>query len=154
MTLEGSLHSATIAKVAGALVGFVTRASLAEASCTGGLAESAGLVTASLPWHVEYEGFSGTLPNLTAVKLRVFEKEEVLRVLGVNCHYRPAAAGMQTILNVGTGGTITSAALESATQLVLISGPNPPCPPTNGDVAANGRFTVQGSTTSVTVRLI
>lgn len=66
LTLEGSLHSRTLAKVERALVGYVTRASVA--SCTGG---NATLLTETLPWHIQYGSFAGTLPNITSVSLRV-----------------------------------------------------------------------------------
>lgn len=65
MTLEGSLHSRTIAKVSYALIGYITRAlSGVPASCTGG---EMTILQETLPWHVRYFGFSGTLPNIAAV---------------------------------------------------------------------------------------
>lgn len=64
VTLEGSLHSSTIAKVAETLIGQVYRASLAEARCSGGRAT---VRTETLPWHVRYLGFEGTLPKITAL---------------------------------------------------------------------------------------
>jgi len=66
VTLEGSFHSATIAKVNEALIGNISRASVN--SCTGG---SATALAETLPWHVRYSGFTGTLPNITGVKLRI-----------------------------------------------------------------------------------
>jgi len=63
-TLEGSFHSATIEKVRGALIGHVTRAALG--ACEGG---QAAAVQGSLPWHLQYESFRGTLPNITLVNL-------------------------------------------------------------------------------------
>jgi len=66
VTLEGSFHSSTLAKVIGALIGHVTRATVVGTSCTGGRAT---ILQETLPWHVTYEGFSGTLPRITAVRL-------------------------------------------------------------------------------------
>src|SRR5438270_9952949 len=60
VTMEGSFHSATIAKVIGSLIGYVTRAT--AATCTGG---GATINQPSLPWHVRYGGFTGTLPSIT-----------------------------------------------------------------------------------------
>jgi len=68
VTLEGSLHSSTIAKVAGALVGHVSRGTVNNAACTGGRAT---ILQASLPWHIRYGGFSGTLPNITSIVAHV-----------------------------------------------------------------------------------
>jgi hypothetical protein len=66
LTLEGSFHSRTLSKVERALVGHVARASVG--GCSGG---NATLLTETLPWHVQYGSFAGTLPNITSVSLRV-----------------------------------------------------------------------------------
>jgi hypothetical protein len=77
MTLEGSFHSSTIQKVAGALVGYITRASVGH-PCSGagemwvhnGTEAPLGNVRpTSLPWHMTYQGFTGTLPNISEVRL-------------------------------------------------------------------------------------
>jgi hypothetical protein len=65
VTFEGSLHSAAIAKVIGALVGHLSRATVNNAACTGGRVT---ILQASLPWHVHYDGFQGTLPNIAVVR--------------------------------------------------------------------------------------
>jgi hypothetical protein len=59
LTLEGSFHSATISKVSGALVGFITRGSINTGAC---LTNDATLLAETLPWHITYSGFNGTLP--------------------------------------------------------------------------------------------
>jgi len=61
LTMEGSLHSRTIAKVAGSLVGYITRADLG--ACAAG---TASVLTTTLPWHVRYSGFTGALPEITS----------------------------------------------------------------------------------------
>jgi hypothetical protein len=68
VTLEGSFHSTTLSKVADSLIGYITRAVVAEASCRGGRARAK---TETLPWHVRYESFVGTLPNITELKSRI-----------------------------------------------------------------------------------
>lgn len=67
VTLEGSYHSSTIHKVSEALVGYITRASMAS-PCTGG---TASFLSETLPWHLEYESFAGTLPNITRIQDRI-----------------------------------------------------------------------------------
>ncbi len=62
MTFEGSFHSATIKKVERALIGHITRASVG--TCPVG---SATVLSGSLPWHVQYAGFVGRLPEITGV---------------------------------------------------------------------------------------
>jgi hypothetical protein len=62
VTLEGTLHSRTISKISGLLIGYITTARVGEASCTGGTARA---LTETLPWHVQFVSFTGTLPNIT-----------------------------------------------------------------------------------------
>ena len=62
VTLEGSLHSRTVAKVQGALVGSITRVVI-NPCATGTLSPT------RLPWHLTYESFKGALPNITGVRL-------------------------------------------------------------------------------------
>jgi len=101
VTLEGSFHSHTIAKVIGTLLGFITRAIVDHNSCNGGDAwalteEETGNET--LPWHVTYEGFGGTLPNITSVRLLLtthFSSEPGL--FGITCLYSGNASGDVTL---------------------------------------------------------
>jgi len=64
LMLEGSFHSRTIQKTAGALIGHINRASVGV--CTGG---SLTVHTESLPWHEQYNSFEGTLPRITSVTI-------------------------------------------------------------------------------------
>ncbi len=66
VTYEGSFHSRTISKVSGGLVGFIYNAQIG--TCSGG---SERYLTETLPWHVQYNAFRGTLPNITDVKVSV-----------------------------------------------------------------------------------
>jgi hypothetical protein len=69
VTLAGSFHSTTITKTARSLIGLVTTASVGtRETCTGG---SARALTATLPWHVTYNSFTGTLPRISGVKLNL-----------------------------------------------------------------------------------
>ncbi len=64
--LEGSFHSATIAKVANALTGHITEA--AFRNCTGG---NATAHRETLPWHEQYRGFTGTLPRIETAAINL-----------------------------------------------------------------------------------
>jgi hypothetical protein len=77
MTLEGRLHSRTIGKVDGNLIGYITRAIVGH-PCAGagemwihnGTEAPLGNVRAtSLPWHMTYRGFTGTLPTITEIRI-------------------------------------------------------------------------------------
>jgi hypothetical protein len=67
VTIEGSLHTRTIAKVAGSLIGYITRVTIGQCS------QGTTVLTATLPWHISYEGFSGRLPAITLLILRAAE---------------------------------------------------------------------------------
>jgi hypothetical protein len=83
VTLEGSFHSRTISKVCGQLIGYITKAFVREASCTGG---SGRALTETLPWHVQYLGFIGTLPTITGIRLiLVGARFQVRNEAGTTC---------------------------------------------------------------------
>jgi len=64
VTLEGSLHSRTIRKVEGTLIGYITRVQTGQ--CNLGTT----ILTETLPWHISYISFSGTLPEITLLIIR------------------------------------------------------------------------------------
>jgi hypothetical protein len=66
VTLEGTLHSATMVKTVGSLIGYITRAILNI--CEAG---AATILTETLPWHIRYSGFQGTLPEITSLIVHV-----------------------------------------------------------------------------------
>lgn len=65
LTMEGSFHSASFVKTAGALIGHVYKASVGP--CEGEIGLT--INQEALPWHVRYRSFTGTLPNLTGILL-------------------------------------------------------------------------------------
>jgi hypothetical protein len=82
LTLEGSLHSRTIAKVAGSLIGYITRAILGR--CEAG---TATIEQERLPWHISYSGFEGALPNITSIFIHVVGASFHVRTTeGITCH--------------------------------------------------------------------
>jgi len=82
LTLEGSFHYRTMSKVLHALIGHITRARINN--CTHG---SATVLSSRLPWHITYEGFEGTLPDITAVRLLLTGAELRIHepVFGTEC---------------------------------------------------------------------
>jgi len=66
-TFEGAFHASTWRKVTGSLVGLIRVARLNN--CIEGSANSgATVLSETLPWHIQYEGFEGTLPNITSLR--------------------------------------------------------------------------------------
>jgi len=118
VTLEGSLHARTFAKVARALVGYITRASVG--TCSAG---EARVLTETLPWHLRYSSFTGTLPNITRVRLELVGFEHLISsVFGFHrCLYifpRESPGGL--ILNLGVGGVVQSAAIDELREHLLL----------------------------------
>jgi hypothetical protein len=93
VTLEGSLHTRTIAKVAESLIGYITRAIVGEGACSGGTART---LTETLPWHVRYTSFEGRLPDITGINTRIvlaaFQIRATIFGIPVTCLYRTTAA--------------------------------------------------------------
>ncbi|HEU4702902.1 MAG TPA: hypothetical protein VFS37_10510 [Conexibacter sp.] len=107
MSLEGSLHSRTIAKSSGTLIGYVTAAALG--TCAEGRAT---ILRETLPWHVRYASFSGTLPNITSIRVNVSGFSLRIQEPFAGCLWRSEAANPLIItLNREAGGSLTTAEL-------------------------------------------
>jgi len=149
--LEGSLHSSTIAKVIGALIGYITRASVAEAACTGG---RASVSQELLPWREQYDGFEGTLPAFTRVNRVVLGNGIRLFVNGVWCRYDAVAGNGFSIVLIRNTMTnrVTMVSFSGQVNGELL---NPPgCPSVAIAARSEGTETVLGSTASITLTLI
>jgi hypothetical protein len=164
VTLEGSFHSRTIPKVERLLIGAVTSAVVKQASCTNGVGSAFngterynGITPANtLPWHVTYESFSGTLPTPSAVNILFSRFRFGLRDNAGFCtgQYGSATDNITAAGNLGAGGAITS--------LIPIDGRNTAslirrdagiaCP--NGRMRGTGSVMLLGSTTLISVTLI
>jgi hypothetical protein len=117
LTLEGSLHSRTFRKVTGSLVGYITSAIVGP--CNTGT--TATILRETLPWHVRYSGFLGTLPGITSIITHVVGAGLRMRVFeAIQCLFRTTAAepGIMTfhrnittheITEAGISGTIRAA---------------------------------------------
>jgi hypothetical protein len=95
VTLEGSFHSSTFAKVTGSLIGLVTRARMQQ-PCTGGVVRVLnGTETGStntLPWHLRYDSFRGSLPAVTAIRLQIVGFGFYFTLMETRCLYASTAA--------------------------------------------------------------
>ena len=94
VTMEGSFHSASISKVSGLLVGYVTSAKVngTRAGCNN--TGSARVNTETLPWHVRYLSFVGTLPTITGISLATVGEDFNVDPEGAtpNCRVRTTSA--------------------------------------------------------------
>lgn len=150
VTLEGSFHSRTIPKVARLLIGLLTRAS--AAGCTNGrMTPSAE----TLPWHLTYEGFAGTLPNIRADIPLILRVAVLVEAPGFcNGRYGSATDSISyTAVIEGGGGITTATPVVGRNRLTLVQTLSGICP-TRGGFVGEGTVTVLNSTTGITVRLI
>jgi hypothetical protein len=145
VTLEGSMHSRTLPKITGLLVGYVTSARLGP--CPMG---SATILRETLPWHVQYQSFSGTLPNITNMSLNVINVSiAVKETFGITCLGRSTlfnemlfalAVHIGIVTGAFWGGTIPSGP-ECFNQTITLS-------------SGEGRTTVLNGTAAISIRLI
>jgi len=111
VTLEGSYHSRSMAKLSESLIGLATRAVVG--TCERG---SATILQETLPWHWTYESFRGTLPRIFGINLRLTAGRFRLRepFFGIQCiviidatepilliHTRDVGSGILTSLELG-----------------------------------------------------
>jgi hypothetical protein len=145
LTLEGSFHSRTLAKVVGSLVGYTTRAAF-PGDCPMSVRPE------TLPWHEHYLGFIGTLPNVTEVRTNDanigFNVTAIIFGFPVTCSYRTGT--VRATFNRETGGALTSERIEASGL-----------PPDEGFPCGEGELrgtsntlTVLNSSTRLTIRLI
>lgn len=152
VTLEGSFHSRTISKVCGQLIGYISRAFVRETGCAGG---SGRALTETLPWHVQYLGFEGTLPNIESIRLiLVGARFRVVNSNGTAClagttQAHPAGG----IANIVSGSVNTLRADE--TMRIPLGGGFVCSFAGESTFAGTAEVFVQGSTTTrITVRLV
>ena len=162
VTLEGSFHSATIAKVRGELIGLISRANVAR-PCSGGNAWTHDgierlervVLPNSLPWHVTYEAFEGRLPTIEAVRilLRRLRFSIEIPILGCLANYGAASDNPTGRAVLNAAGQVTSLAVAGAIARVTRTEGSANCPAI-GEFQGTGRVTLLGNTTAIVIRLI
>jgi hypothetical protein len=161
VTLEGSFHTRTIAKVARALIGAITRA-IAAHPCTNGegwadngTEPTPGGRINRLPFHVTYESFTGTLPNITGINLLLSRVSFVIQSGGLcTGRYGRTEDNITGLASVTGGrvGTLTPVAGRNTARLVTRIG-GILCPET-GTFTGTGNVTSLSAGAAVTVTLI
>jgi len=81
VTLSGSFHSRTITKTFNSLIGFINRGTVG--TCSAG--DSATVLAGTFPWHIQYNGFQGTLPNVIGIRLTLIRVSFQFNVDGTIC---------------------------------------------------------------------
>ncbi len=167
VTLEGSFHSKTISKVCGQLIGLITRAHLGprRANCTfnnsvedvrilnGGSGEGEE-TTSTLPWRILYVSFTGTLPRITRIRMKLLGIGFKLTALSTQCLYRSretSPAFGEAMVNETTG-EVTELAADRTRPIPKSSG-GIICP-SQFFVEGNARVTALETTTAITIKLV
>jgi hypothetical protein len=130
LTLEGSMHSRTMPKVLGSLVGYITSAILGP--CLQG---TATILRETLPWHLRYSGFEGALPNIRSFTLHLVGESVSIRepVFGIRCHIRTTetqpgigishrSTATHELTEVGVGGRIRTTECGAEGTFSSVSG--------------------------------
>lgn len=161
VTMEGTFHYRTILKVARSLIGYVTRAIVAR-PCSGfGQAYAyngtEGELTSnvnSLPWHVTYEGFTGSLPAIATIRLLLSGWRFILRGALSICLsiYGPNRNASAIAIRRAETGAITGIEPDGTIGYAPEANPGGECG--TGFFSGLGATTVLGRAEAITVRLI
>ena len=108
INMIGSFHASTFAKSAGSLVG-INALSQLPTNCAGG---TATVPLASMPWHLTYDSFAGSLPSIAAVRLNLIGFTALLRREFFGCELDSTTLEPVPIDLGITGGVITSATID------------------------------------------
>ena len=166
LTIEGSFHYGSIVKRERSLIGYVT-AAIIRRPCTNGEAWSAngreahprlGTLANTLPWHITYAGFGGTLPNISeiffsvrGIRLKVHTFFDTLCLTG-DANDSITGRGIRETRGVVTG--IEAVAGRNSMRLVAELGSSRLCPASASFRPNIGVITVLNTTTRITITLI
>jgi hypothetical protein len=150
VTLEGSFVDRTIAKVFNAQVGRMSAAAVRNEACTGG---HITFDAEALPWRVNYNGFSGTLPNITSIQLNFINLKWTFENGSQTCTSNAGAREPAKAEVLIAGGRVTGLRADENSGILLrgeflceLAG--------TGHFANTGTVVGLGTTASITVTLI
>jgi hypothetical protein len=162
VTMEGSFHSRTISKVSGSLIGYIYRA-IVQHPCSG--AEiwflngtetlPGGTRPNTLPWHLRYDSFTGTLPAITGVRFQIISHQFLFQVIGVGCQwFTDATDPAYDIMTIGAAGEVTRLRADETIESEIGGRLEGAFACGRGNWAHSARIFVGGTTTRITVRLV
>ena len=120
VSLGGSFHSGSFAKVAGSLVGVISQPTIDLPACVGG---TLSILVEALPWHVRYQSFAGRLPAISSAGLNWVGISLVIRfaAFGVTCLGRTTEAEPLAVsLVINERGVVTSVPISEASVIDLV----------------------------------
>lgn len=140
LTVEGSFHTRTLAKVEGLLFGYITAATVG--TCARG---SATVLRETMPWHQVFGSFAGTLPNITRI---------TAHIRGARFRLREPTFGIQCVALLDDILLISNEALGVLTSAELAGTAEQDCGIPATISGRSNSFTVLGAATRITVTLI
>lgn len=151
VTIAGSFHSKTISKVSGQLVGYINRVIVGSAACSEG---SARALAETLPWHIQYNSFTGTLPNITGITFTMVGiRFSHTNHEGITCLIGTTQANPGWATSELSSGRVTGLRILSEHTIPLggafvceLAG--------NAEISGTGALTVAEGTTAITIRLV
>lgn len=124
--LEGTLHSATVPKTVGSLIGLLTRATINF--CTQG---TVSVLSETLPWHLVYMGYTGFLPAFSNLQVAIVGMSGLASVAGVSCLYRSTSERpLRAMLHVEAARAVTSISAEGLASPIPKASGSLLCPST------------------------
>jgi hypothetical protein len=155
VTLEGSFHSRTLSKVCGQLIGYVSIAQVPPGSsgvCRGG---SARALTETLPWHILYVSFTGRLPTITSIRVKLtnarFEIEPgVFNILCLSA----TSATSPAVGDIGVNGTGEATTLRALPEFQIPLTGSELCPAEGFFEGTAEVFTLITPQTRIKVKLV
>jgi hypothetical protein len=149
VTLEGSFHARTLAKVRGTLMGSITRAFVRETSCNGGR-----FLPKELPWHLTYESFVGALPDIASLRFLLSRFTFLIIYPTVaTCEYGAPGDNVTISATREVGGLTTFTFVEGS-NTVRNEAPSIGACPATGRLVGAGSLMQLGTTVRVRVTLI
>lgn len=166
VTIEGTFNERILNKVRGLLIGHVTRAFIGN--CVGeeneiyalnGIERLEGVTVGNtLPWHIQYVEFLGTLPTISSIRIAIVDASFLVRSASLFelCLYRSTTASpwraLMLLAPSGTGVVTSFLNIESA-PIPRAGGSVFSCPSTISP-SGGGGMQVLNSTASIVFRLI
>jgi hypothetical protein len=152
VNLEGSFHSRTLSKVSGQLIGYVTQA-IVHRPCIQGAGWTLNGIertTNTLPWHILYLRFLGTLPTITGIEIQLNNGGFLIEPgFLVQCLYEATRAnGLRGLISVVNGQAKTLSPIPTAIIRPRTFG----CP--DGTLEGEGRIGTQSTWSLIFVRLV
>jgi hypothetical protein len=103
--LNSTLHSRTLTKTRGLLIGYVTAGNVTRCARGGKT-----ILRETLPWHIQYDSFAGALPTISSIRFNVINFAFRIRepTFGIECLVRSVASEPVTFTPNISGGVIQS----------------------------------------------